>query len=103
MYIICVYMFFCNNTIYDLPNGSTRASQISPAMQYIYFAAEKTIYDHIQWCIFEPGHVRDFSPSFMHTETLWLFVLGARLEVANIFSAWIWKEKTSLILPLNFQ
>jgi len=51
---------------------------------------------------------------FMHTSastnclahrdslSVWRHVLGASLEAANVFS-WIWREKTSSILPLNFQ
>jgi len=40
-----------------------------------------------------------------HTKTLsvWRRVLGASLEAVNVFSAWIWREKTSSIFSLNFQ
>jgi len=35
--------------------------------------------------------------------SVWRHVFGANLEAANVFSAWIWREKTSSILSLNFQ
>jgi len=59
----------------------------------------------------ESERARDFyahmdMPS-LHTKTLWLSVwrrvLGASLEAVNVFSAWIWRRKTSSIFPLNFQ
>jgi len=73
--------------------GSRRARR---AAKHVEPERARDFYAHMDICL----HLLPRTQLWL---SVWRRVLGASLEAANVFSAWIWREKSSSILPLNFQ
>jgi len=99
-YASCIYIFLCNNMIYDVSNGSTRASRIS-ATTHIFCCRKYNLWSYSVMHCRVWTCSRFFSSTYTHRDAVAIRVMARAL--LPIFSRHGFERiKISSILPLNF-